>query len=52
MRAARLLGAGNRAKQLWASVNRSLAAIVFIISLAVLAIAQTDSQSQSREGNP
>ena len=52
MRAARLFGAGSRAKQLWASMNRCLAAIVFIISLAVLAIAQTDSQLQSREGNP
>ena len=28
MRAARLFGAGSRAKQLWASMNRCLAAIV------------------------
>ena len=52
MRAARLFGAGSRAKQSWASMNRCLVAIVFIISLAIVARAQTDSQSQSREGNP
>jgi Ca-activated chloride channel homolog len=33
-------------------MNRCLAAIAFILSLAVVAIAQTDSQSQSREGDP
>jgi hypothetical protein len=32
-------------------MNRCLAAIVFIISLAVVTIAQADSQSQSREGD-
>ena len=52
MRAARLFGAGSRAKQLWASMNRCLVAIVFIISLTIVARAQTDAQSQSREGNP
>lgn len=51
MRAARLPGAGSRARQLWASMNRCLVAVVFIISLAIVAIAQADSQSQSREGD-
>jgi hypothetical protein len=49
MRAARLLGAGSRAKQLWASMNRCLGAIPFIILLSGVAQPQTDSQSQSRE---
>lgn len=52
MCAARLFGAGSRAKQLWASMNRCLAAIVFILSLSIIARAQADSQSQNREGNP
>ena len=52
MRAARLFGAGSRAKQSSASMNRCLAAIVFIISLTIVARARTDAQSQSREGNP
>ena len=52
MRAARLFCAGSRAKQSWASMNRCLAAIVFIISLTIVARARTDAQSQSREGNP
>ncbi len=33
-------------------MNRCLVAIVFIISLTIVARAQTDAQSQSREGNP
>jgi hypothetical protein len=52
MRAARLLGAGSRTKQLWASMNRCLGAIPFIILLSGVAQPQTHSQSQSREGNP
>jgi Ca-activated chloride channel family protein len=52
MRATRSFGAGRRPKQLRASMNRYLVAIVFILSLAIVAKAQTDSQSQSREGNP
>jgi Ca-activated chloride channel homolog len=52
MRAMRSFGAGRRPKQLRASMNRYLVAIVFILSLAIVAKAQTDSQSQSREGNP
>ena len=52
MRATRLFGGGNPRQTIVGPMNRCLAAIVFIISLAVLARAQTDSQSQNREGNP
>jgi Ca-activated chloride channel homolog len=52
MRAARFFGAGKPAKGVWASINRCLAAILFIIFLPGFARPQADSQSQSREGNP